>query len=150
MTTSTAQATSTPFQKAAPADRRLKLFAWGDSGSGKTTLGLKFPDVVVIDLERGTDLYADSFNFHVTSPVPTKIIQATETSAPPTTRPAKICRSHGRSNPIPTARKRCPSMTRRKIAVVTSTITALSGACQIVEPTPVARAKSIEITAAIT
>jgi hypothetical protein len=54
-----------PFQKARSLDKRLKLFLWGDSGVGKTTLALKFPKVVVIDLEGGTDLYGESFDFDV-------------------------------------------------------------------------------------
>lgn len=54
-----------PFQKARSLDRRLKLFLWGDSGVGKTTLSLQFPKPVVIDLEGGTDLYGESFDFDV-------------------------------------------------------------------------------------
>jgi hypothetical protein len=54
-----------PFQKAATIERRLKLFLWGDSGVGKTTLSLQFPMPVVIDLEGGTDLYGDDFEFDV-------------------------------------------------------------------------------------
>lgn len=48
-----------PFERAVPTDKRLKLFLWGDSGSGKTTLALGFPSPVVIDMESGTDWYAD-------------------------------------------------------------------------------------------
>ena len=54
-----------PFQKARSLDKRLKLFLWGDSGVGKTTLALKFPKPVVIDLEGGTDLYGESFEFDI-------------------------------------------------------------------------------------
>jgi len=54
-----------PFQKAKSLDKRLKLFLWGDSGAGKTTLALQFPKPVVIDMERGTDLYGESFDFDV-------------------------------------------------------------------------------------
>jgi hypothetical protein len=54
-----------PFQKAKAADKRLKLFLWGDTGAGKTTLALQFPKPVVIDMEGGADLYGDSFNFDV-------------------------------------------------------------------------------------
>ncbi|MGC8732825.1 MAG: ATP-binding protein [Halothiobacillaceae bacterium] len=57
--------TKSPFQKARSLDRRLKLFLWGDSGVGKTTLSLQFPKPVVIDLEGGTDLYGESFDFDV-------------------------------------------------------------------------------------
>jgi len=46
-------------------DKRLKLFLWGDSGVGKTTLSLQFPKPVVIDLEGGTDLYGEAFEFDV-------------------------------------------------------------------------------------
>ncbi len=54
-----------PFQKARSLEKRLKLFLWGDSGVGKTTLSLQFPKPVVIDLEGGTDLYGESFDFDV-------------------------------------------------------------------------------------
>ena len=54
-----------PFQKAATLEKRLKLFLYGDSGAGKTTLLLHFPKPVVMDLEGGTDLYGDAFNFGV-------------------------------------------------------------------------------------
>ena len=54
-----------PFKKARSLRKRLKLFLWGDSGVGKTTLSLQFPKPVVIDLEGGTDLYGDSFDFDV-------------------------------------------------------------------------------------
>jgi hypothetical protein len=56
---------ASPFQKAKSLDRRLKLFLWGDSGVGKTTLALQFPKPVVIDLEGGTDLYGEAFEFEV-------------------------------------------------------------------------------------
>ncbi len=54
-----------PFQKASTLEKRLKLFLWGDSGVGKTTLALQFPKPVVIDMEGGTDLYGDAFDFEV-------------------------------------------------------------------------------------
>ena len=54
-----------PFQKAEMRSKRLKLFLWGDAGVGKTTLALQFPKPVVIDLEGGTDLYGDAFDFDV-------------------------------------------------------------------------------------
>lgn len=57
--------TTGPFIKAKASKRRLKLFLWGDSGSGKTTLALHFPSPVVIDLEGGTELYGESFDFSV-------------------------------------------------------------------------------------
>lgn len=56
---------SSPFEKAKTSKRRLKLFLWGDSGSGKTTLALHFPNPAVIDMEGGTELYGDSFDFKV-------------------------------------------------------------------------------------
>ncbi|MGQ9589919.1 MAG: ATP-binding protein [Planctomycetota bacterium] len=59
------QQAQSPFQKARLLDRRLKLFLWGDSGVGKTTLALQFPKPVIIDLEGGTDLYGESFDFDV-------------------------------------------------------------------------------------
>ena len=55
----------TPFRRAESLDTRLKVFLWGDSGVGKTTLSLQFPKPAVIDLEGGTDLYGDSFDFDV-------------------------------------------------------------------------------------
>jgi len=54
-----------PFQTAQTQEKRVKLLLWGDSGAGKTTLALQFPKPVVIDLERGTDLYGDEFKFKV-------------------------------------------------------------------------------------
>ena len=57
--------TKGPFIKAKASKRRLKLFLWGDSGTGKTTLALQFPSPVAIDLEGGTELYGESFDFSV-------------------------------------------------------------------------------------
>lgn len=54
-----------PFDKAKSKDKRVKLFLWGPSGCGKTTLSLQFPRPVVIDCERGTELYGDHFDFDV-------------------------------------------------------------------------------------
>jgi hypothetical protein len=59
------QGNQSPFKKATTLGKRLKLFLWGDSGVGKTTLSLQFPKPAVIDLEGGTDLYGDSFEFDV-------------------------------------------------------------------------------------
>jgi hypothetical protein len=56
---------ATPFKKARTVEKRLKLFFWGPSGAGKTTLALQFPKPVAIDLEGGTDLYGDKFEFDV-------------------------------------------------------------------------------------
>jgi len=54
-----------PFKHAEKMRKRLKLMLWGPTGSGKTTLALQFPNPVVIDLEGGTDLYGEAFNFDV-------------------------------------------------------------------------------------
>lgn len=42
---------------------RLRLMVYGKSGAGKTFLGLHFPDVLVLDTQRGTDAYHDMFDF---------------------------------------------------------------------------------------
>ncbi len=60
-----AEKTAPPFVKARTQKKRLKLFVWGDSGVGKTTLALQFPAPVVIDMEGGTDLYGDRYDFDV-------------------------------------------------------------------------------------
>ena len=57
--------TTSPFQRARTTKRRLKLFLWGVSGAGKTTLALQFPKPTVIDMESGTSLYADDYDFAV-------------------------------------------------------------------------------------
>jgi len=54
-----------PFKRAKSIGKRLKILLWGDSGAGKTTLALQFPNPVVIDMEGGTELYGDDFNFDV-------------------------------------------------------------------------------------
>lgn len=43
-------------------EKRLKLFLYGPAGVGKTTAALQFPNSYVIDMERGTDYYAESIN----------------------------------------------------------------------------------------
>jgi len=60
-----ANQTVSPFHRASSRREHLKLFLWGDSGVGKTTLALQFPKPVVLDLEGGTDLYGESFEFDV-------------------------------------------------------------------------------------
>lgn len=55
-------------KKATKSDTFLKILAWGEPGSGKTRLALSFPDPLVIDLERGSRLYADQFDFLVAEP----------------------------------------------------------------------------------
>lgn len=54
-----------PFQKAEARTKRLKLFLWGQEGSGKTILSLQFPKPVMIDMERGSDLYGNDYDFNV-------------------------------------------------------------------------------------
>jgi hypothetical protein len=39
------------------------MYIFGDSGVGKTVTSLHFPAPAVIDLEKGTDFYADNFDF---------------------------------------------------------------------------------------
>jgi len=53
------------FQKSGDSPSgRAKLFVWGESGTMKTTSGLTMPSPVVIDyIERGSELYRDSFDF---------------------------------------------------------------------------------------
>lgn len=57
-----------PFAPAKAVDKKLKIFLYGNTGSGKTTFALQFPNPCVIDLERGTDLYGDKFNFEKMTP----------------------------------------------------------------------------------
>lgn len=57
-------------KKATKYDTFLKIMAWGEPGAGKTRLALSFPGPLVIDLERGSRLYADQFDFLVAEPTP--------------------------------------------------------------------------------
>lgn len=57
-------------KKATKYDTFLKIMAWGEPGAGKTRLALSFPAPLVIDLERGSRLYADQFDFLVAEPTP--------------------------------------------------------------------------------
>lgn len=57
-------------KKATKADALLKIMAWGEPGAGKTRLALSFPGVLLVDLERGSRLYADQFDFLVAEPTP--------------------------------------------------------------------------------
>lgn len=59
--------TESPFIKAETKERRLKLLLWGEPGTGKTVTSLQFPNPVVIDLEKGTELYGNDFKFDVQS-----------------------------------------------------------------------------------
>lgn len=43
-------------------EKRLKMFLYGPAGVGKTTAALQFPNSYVIDMEKGTDYYAESIN----------------------------------------------------------------------------------------
>jgi hypothetical protein len=55
----------TPFIKASSKKKHLKISVYGEAGVGKTFFALGFPSPAVIDLEGGTDFYADRFQFHV-------------------------------------------------------------------------------------
>jgi len=54
-----------PFIKASVKVKHLKIVIYGGPGTGKTYFALGFPNPAVIDLEGGTDLYADRFQFSV-------------------------------------------------------------------------------------
>jgi len=54
-----------PFIKASTKKKYLKIAVYGPPGVGKTWFGLTFPSPAVIDLEGGTDFYADRFQFSV-------------------------------------------------------------------------------------
>jgi hypothetical protein len=54
-----------PFTKASKTNRRLKLFLWGPPGTKKTILSLQFPKVVSVDMEKGSVLYGDNYDFDV-------------------------------------------------------------------------------------
>ncbi len=54
-----------PFVKASTKKKYLKIAVYGPPGVGKTYFGLGFPSPAVIDLEGGTDFYADRFQFSV-------------------------------------------------------------------------------------
>jgi hypothetical protein len=53
------------FKPAKAKPKRLKISLFGESGVGKTFFSLGFPRPAVIDLEGGTDHYADRFDFSV-------------------------------------------------------------------------------------
>lgn len=57
-------------KKATKSDTFLKVMMWGEPGAGKTRLALSFPGPLVIDLERGSRLYAEQFDFLVAEPTP--------------------------------------------------------------------------------
>ena len=54
------------FVKAQPVRRRFKVAISGIWKTGKTRAALSFPGPAVIDTHRGTDLYDDKYDFHVT------------------------------------------------------------------------------------
>ena len=67
------------FKKADKIPRRLKAYIYGESGTGKTITSLHFPNPVVIDMERGTEHYADVFKFDVLHTTdPTKVKEAVD------------------------------------------------------------------------
>ena len=53
------------FKPAKTKAKHLKIACYGESGVGKTYFALGFPKPAVIDLEGGTDFYADRFMFSV-------------------------------------------------------------------------------------
>lgn len=56
------------FQRAKTKKKFAKVGLYGKSGAGKTHLSLTFPKPAVIDPERGTDFFANRFDFHVVQP----------------------------------------------------------------------------------
>jgi len=53
------------FKKAEDEGVRMKACFYGKPGVGKTVAALQFPNVVVIDLEKGTTPYGSDYDFHV-------------------------------------------------------------------------------------
>lgn len=51
------------LQKATATPNRLKMYIYGPSGSGKTVTSLHFPNVAMVDAEKGTDYYGSMFDF---------------------------------------------------------------------------------------
>ncbi len=52
------------FALAEPVASRLKMLVYGPAGSGKTITALSFPDVAIIDTEKGTDHYGKYKKFY--------------------------------------------------------------------------------------
>jgi hypothetical protein len=48
--------------KPEPVQKRLKMFVYGAAGVGKTTAAINFPQSYILDLEKGTDFYANTIN----------------------------------------------------------------------------------------
>lgn len=83
------------FTKATAAAAPLKILGWGAPGTGKTRFALSFPNPYVVDLEKGSRLYAADFDFQVAelgkvrkdgralgpSQLVTAVIEAVETGA---------------------------------------------------------------------
>lgn len=54
------------FSRPKATEERLKMYVYGESGTGKTVTALQFPNVVVVDTEKGTTFYREDFdNFPV-------------------------------------------------------------------------------------
>jgi hypothetical protein len=53
------------FKEATSDGRRLKMYIYGGEGVGKTVSALQFPAPAVIDTQKGTDYYVDSFDFAI-------------------------------------------------------------------------------------
>ncbi len=69
----------TPFTKATETKRRLKLLMYGPPKVGKTLTALALPKPVVLDMEHGSDAYADRFEFDVLHTISTsEVKQAVE------------------------------------------------------------------------
>lgn len=70
MSTNETQTPQPIARRATRAAALLKVMAWGEPGAGKTRFALSFPDPLVIDLERGSEWYADETPFLVATPTP--------------------------------------------------------------------------------
>jgi len=65
------------FEKATPKARRLKMYIYGESGTGKTITSLHFPNLAVVDAEKGTDYYGKLFDFdRIQTSDPTEVEKA--------------------------------------------------------------------------
>lgn len=49
------------FKKIEPKSKRLKMYIYGPTGTGKTVTSLHFPNVALIDTEKGTEHYGQFF-----------------------------------------------------------------------------------------
>lgn len=57
-------------RKASRREALLKVLLWGEAGARKTRTALSFPAPLVLDLERGSELYGDEYDFLVAFPDP--------------------------------------------------------------------------------